>query len=155
MKFSGRVLAAACLGVCLLLSGLLSAQGPQADANLTLFSVVAPAVAADESGAVYNSPLAQQLRKDLAGKDLPSLKDINRFLALNKAGYTQLVSFALVVDGPPDFGFRYREVDLPSDAQSLIGLNALLAEFYREAKLEVLWDKYKPAYEAQAAIYNE
>src|SRR5947207_2047929 len=121
MKFWCSVSAIACLGVCL------SAQGPQADASQTLFSVIAAGAAADESGAVYTSPMAQRLRKDLAGKDLQSLKDIRRFLALNKADYNQLVSFALVVEGPPDFAFRYREEELPRDAQNLIGLNAMLA----------------------------
>jgi tetratricopeptide (TPR) repeat protein len=104
---------------------------------------------------VYTSPLAQQLRKDLAGKEIPSVDEIRKFLALNKADYTRLVSFALVVEGPPDFAFRYREVDLPADAQALIGLNPMLAEFYRDAQLEALWNKYKPIYDQQAAVYDE
>jgi tetratricopeptide (TPR) repeat protein len=131
------------------------AQGPQADANLTLFSVIAAAAAADDKGEVYTSPLAQQLRKDLAGKEIPVLNEIRKFLALNKADYTKLVSFGLVIEGPPDFLFRYREVDLPADAQSLIGLNPMIAEFYRDAGIEALWKKYKPFYDDQSAIYDE
>jgi hypothetical protein len=138
-----------------LLASTAHAQGPQADASLPLFTVIAAAVAADTNGAVYTSPLAQQLRKDLAGKEIPSLDDIRRFLVLNKADYTRLVSFALVIDGPPDFAFRYREVDLPLDAQNLVGLNTMLAAFYNEAHIEELWTKYHPQYEAQAAIYDE
>jgi tetratricopeptide (TPR) repeat protein len=155
MKFPRRVLDLLCLIVCLCVSRPVWAQGPQADANLTLFSVIAAAAAADDKGQVYTSPLAQQLRKDLAGKEIPSIEEISKFLALNKADYTRLVSFALVVEGPPDFLFRYREVDLPSDAQSLIGLNPMIAEFYRDAKLEELWKKYKPVYDQQSAIYDE
>jgi tetratricopeptide (TPR) repeat protein len=156
MTFPRRPLAALCSTLCFCASLPLLAQGPQADANLTLFSVVAAAVAADEKGEQYTSPLAQQLRKDLAaGKEIPSVGEIRRFLALNKADYTRLISFGLVIEGPPDFAFRYREVDLPSDAQSLIGLNPLIAEFYRDAHLQALWEKYKPVYSQQEAIYQE
>jgi tetratricopeptide (TPR) repeat protein len=178
MKFPRRVLDLLCLSLCLGASLPLPAQGPQADASLPLFTVIAAAVAADDKGEVYTSPLAQQLRKDLAaesggavgpdgaggskgepgpdgGKEIPSVSEIRRFLALNKADYTKLVSFALVIEGPPDFGFLYREVDLPSDAQTLIGLNPMLAEFYRDTKLDALWKKYKPIYEQQEAVYNE
>src|SRR5256885_1075942 len=90
-----------CTGVLAAAAPLL-AQGPTADASLPLFTVIAAAVMADTNGAVYNSPLAQQLRKDLAGKELPSVEEIRRFMALNKADYTRLVSFALVIEGPPD-----------------------------------------------------
>ncbi len=167
MKLSRRVLDLLFWSVGLCASLPLLAQGPQADSNLTLFTVIAAAVAADEKGQVYTSPLAQQLRKDLAAesagalrpdgsaKEIPSVNDLRRFLALNKADYTRLVSFGLVIEGPPDFAFRYREVDLPADAQTLIGLNPMLAEFYRDAKLPALWNKYKPIYDRQSAIYDE
>ncbi|SRR5579871_1077835 len=155
MIFPRRLWQAACVLLCLCASTPVFAQGPQADSNLTLFSVIAAAAAADEKGEVYTSPLAQQIRKDLAGKEIPVLNEIRRFLALNKGDYTKLVSFALVVEGPPDFLFRYREVDLPQDAQALIGLNPMIAEFYRDAKLDELWKKYRPIYDQQSAIYDE
>src|ERR1035438_3746379 len=96
MKFPRRVLDLLCLLLCLSASLPIWAQGPQADANLTLFSVIAAAVAADDKGQVYTSPLAQQLRKDLADKEIPSVEDIRKFLALNKGDYTKLVSFSQI-----------------------------------------------------------
>lgn len=152
MPFLRKFLGVACICASAL---VLRAQAPQADASLPLFTTIAAAVMADDKGEVYTSPLAQQLRKDLAGTNIPSLDEIRRFIATNKADYTRLVSFALVIEGPPDFAFRFREADLPLDAQSLIGLNVLLSNFYKEAQVEQLWAKYRPQYEAQEAVYNE
>src|ERR1022692_4381527 len=146
MQFRRRTLGFVCLAAILTTASIASAQGPQADASLPLFTVIAAAVAADTDGAVYTRPRARQLRKDLAGTDIPSLDEIRRFHALNKADYTRLFSFALVIEGPPDFGFRYREVDLPLDAQNLVGLNAMLSAFYNEAHIDDLWGKYRPQY---------
>ncbi len=151
----GLLVCAATLAAPLLRGPLLQAQGPTADASLPLFTVIAAAVMADSDGKVYTSPLAQQLRRDLAGKEMPSVDDLRRFMALNKADYTKLVSLALVIEGAPDFAFKHREADLPLDAQGLIGINAMLSAFYREADIEGLWAKYRPQTDAQEAVYNE
>ncbi len=136
-------------------AGALWAQTPQADATLPLFTVMAAINAASDADGPYTSALSKQLRQDLAGKDIPSIKELRRFLTHAPAEYTHLVSFALVIDGPPDFAFHVREADLPSDAKELSGLNPILSSFYAEAGIEKLWAKYRPAFDEQATIYQE
>lgn len=143
------------------------AQAPQADATLPLFTVMAAAAALSDPAGPSTTPLAQQLRKELTGKDLPSLVEIRRFLSTVKGSlpvaeqndpvrsYSRLVSFALVIDGPPAFEFRIRESELPPDAVVLMGLNPLLKNFYEEAQLEKLWFKYQTTHQEVAAQYQD
>ncbi len=139
----------------------LGAQTPQADATLPLFTVMAAMSAASEGTTPpFNSPLGQQLRRDLAGREVPSLGELRSFEAAHHLAdpgkeYSRYVSFALLVDGPPDFAFRVREAELPEDARALEGLNSLLAAFYSEAGIERLWEKYRPAFEQESAAYQE
>lgn len=148
------------MAVLLAVAAPLWAQGPQADSSLPLFTVMAAVNAATEGFRPYSSPLSAQLRRDLEGKKLPSAEELRRFLAANRTSdplrdYSRYVSFALVIDGPPDFGLKVRESEIPEDARALDGLNPLLAAFYAEAGLDKLWDKYRPAYDKEEAIYQE
>lgn len=153
----------AALVMALAFTAPLHAQAPQADATLPLFTVMAALnVAASGPGSPgpYNSPLGRQLQRDLAGKALPSVEELRRFYASHRLpdpvkDYSRYVSFALVIGGPPDFGFRVREAELPPDARVLDGLNPLVAAFYTEANIEQLWEKYRPAYDQEAAVYQE
>jgi tetratricopeptide (TPR) repeat protein len=146
----------AAFGVCLATAvAPLMAQGPQADATLPLFTMMAAASLASGDTGPYQSELSKQLRKDSAGKDLGSVGDIRRLLNNAKADYTRLVSFALVIEGPPDFRFRFREADLPREVTALTGLNELLAQFYAEAGVDKLWEKYRAAIDEQAYVYQE
>src|SRR5262249_55620593 len=63
-------------------------------------------------------------------------------------------SFGLVINGPPDFSFRYELTALPPDVVALDGFQPLLIQFYREAKLEDLWKRLQPAFEEALAQYT-
>ena len=75
-------------------------------------------------------------------------------LADSGATFSRFVSFALAAGPPPRFEFELRRDELPPDALALEGFNEILANFYREAKIEDLWKFYQPEYEAGAESYR-
>src|SRR6267378_4275235 len=64
------------------------------------------------------------------------------------------VSFALAAGPPPKFAFELRREDLPPDALALEGFNEVLANFYREAQLDQLWQLYQRDYESGVEYYS-
>jgi tetratricopeptide (TPR) repeat protein len=71
------------------------------------------------------------------------------------ANFGQYVSLALFLGSPPDFKLTVADSDLPPDAAALKDLVPMLTEFYREADLQHLWEKLKPACDDQAAALSE
>ncbi len=55
---------------------------------------------------------------------------------------------------PPKFAFELRREDLPPDALALEGFNEVLANFYREAQLDQLWQFYQRDYESGVEYYS-
>ena len=85
-------------------------------------------------------PFREQIRKAVEASHAPVIADLKKFFADHRqkddtAELGQYVSFALSVVGPPDFGFRYREVELPPDIRTMQELGPLLTRFYREANI--------------------
>ena len=70
------------------------------------------------------------------------------------AELSQYLSFALSVKGPPDFAFKYRDVELPPDVRALEALVPLLVRFSREANLDALWKNAQPAFERALERYH-
>jgi hypothetical protein len=104
-------------------------------------------------------PLRAQIRKAVEASHAPVIADLKTFFAEHRlkdetAELGQYVSFALSVKGPPDFGFKYREVELPPDIRTLQSLGPLLARFYREANIPELWNKAQPAFEHALERYH-
>lgn len=107
-----------------------------------------------------NHPLRQVVRKELSAKQLSSVEDLKRFFVAHRqknetAELSQYVSFALTVDGPPEFAYKVRTVEIPPDVVPLEGLGPLLASFYLEANIDELWKKSQPAFEQVIARYHE
>jgi len=133
------------------------------DASPTLFAVMAAINAAGYDADIAspnNSPLRETIRKELAGKQIPSLPDLTGFYAAHRqkdatADLSQYISFALSVDGPPAFASKGRTVETPPDVTPLDGLGPLLAKFYREANIEDLWKRSQPAFEQAIERYHE
>lgn len=132
----------------------------QLDASPTLFTVLAARQAAfgfQEPAAGH--ALQALLRQELTGREIPSLPALKKFFEEHRqreasADRSQYISFALCVGGPPDFRYRYLINQLPPDVFPLQGLEKLLARFYREAKLDELWRKAQPLYEAAIERYH-
>jgi tetratricopeptide (TPR) repeat protein len=149
--------------VCLLsLPGLRGAENLQLGANENLFAVLAAINAAgyDEGLSLPdNSALRRQLRDDLSKRNIAVLPELARYyrkhmLKNGLQDLSQYISYALSVTGPPDFGWRTRDVDVPPDAMALSDFTPLLIEFYRQANLAETWSQSRPAYEKEMEKYH-
>jgi tetratricopeptide (TPR) repeat protein len=130
----------------------------QLDGNITLFTVMAAIGAAGYSADLAspnNSPLRDQVRSEILRKNPPCLEALKQFFEKHRkrgegadtAELSQYISFALSVKGPPDFKFGQRDVDVPPDVVPLKSLSGLLAQFYKEAGVEDMWQRAQPAYD--------
>lgn len=135
----------------------------QLDASPALFTVMAAINAAGydaDLSSPNNHALRAELRKELAGKHIPSLRTLQDFYAEHRqrdatADLSQYISFALSVDGPPAFALKRPEGKSPPDAESLEELGPLLAAFYREAHIDEAWKRAQPAFEQAIERYHE
>jgi tetratricopeptide (TPR) repeat protein len=133
------------------------------DASPALFTVLAALNASGfdaELNSPNNHPLRMAVRNQLAQKNLPSIQALRTFFENHRqttptAELSQYISYALVVDGPPNFEYRVRAVEIPPDVVPLEGLSTLLARFYAEAGIEQLWTQSQPAFEEAIARYHE
>jgi tetratricopeptide (TPR) repeat protein len=137
-----------------------SPEQGQLDGNPTLFAVMAAINAAGYSADLSssnNSPLRSQVRSEILRKNPPSLAELKQFFENHRkrgagadtAELSQYISYALSVKGPPDFKFTQRDVDVPPDVVPLKSLSPLLAEFYREAGIQEMWERAQPAYDRE------
>jgi hypothetical protein len=125
------------------------------DSRPQLFAVMCALDAAGYASGVSaadDTPGRIQLRKRMQALQGPAVVALRKYYtehALGDSGatFSRFVSFALVAGPPPDFKFELRRDDLPPEALTLDGFNAILANFYGEAKLDELWKFYKPDYE--------
>jgi hypothetical protein len=126
----------------------------QLDSSETLFYVLAAINAAgydEQADSSTNSPLRGRMREYLAKQNLQSLAPLRRYVRDHKprngGELGQYISFALVNKGKPDFTPANPDLPQPLDADTLYDFPPILAAFYREAKLGVLWQQAQPDYE--------
>ncbi len=139
-----------------------SHQAITVEARPQLFAVLCALDAAGfESGiaTTNETPGRVQLRRRMLALQGPAVEELRRFYrdhALADSGetFSRFVSFALAAGPPPRFDFELRRDELPPDALALEGFNQVLANFYREAKIDDLWKFYQPEYEAAAETYR-
>jgi len=135
----------------------------QLDSNETLFYVLATINAAgydEQADSSTNNPLRARVREYLAKQNLPSLAALRRYVRDHKprnpgAELSQYVSFALVNKGKPDFTPANPNLPQPADADTLYDFPPVLAAFYREAKLGVLWQQAQPDYDRAIAQFHD
>ena len=140
------------------------AQPPQGqlDASPALFSVLAAINAAGydaEINSTANSPLRQMVREAIASTKIECLDELKQFFARHRkkdwtAELNQYISYALVVDGPPEFKYRVPVAEVPLDATALGGFEFLLQKFAKEANIEELWRRSQPMYEQVIEQYH-
>jgi len=135
----------------------------QLDSNETLFYVLAAINAAgydEQADSATNSPLRTRVREYLGKQNLASLAPLRRFVRDHKprnpaAELSQYVSFALLSKGAPDFTPAHPDLPQPPDADALYEFPPVLAAFYKEARLGVLWQQAQPDYERAIAELHE
>ncbi len=139
-----------------------TAEPGQLDANQALFSVMAAINAAGYDADVdspANSPVREMVRHEIAARNPQVLADLKAYFKAHRqrdwtAELSQYVSFALCVDGPPSFNYRYKPHELPPDVVPLEGFRGLLTRFHKEAGLDELWRKAQPAFEQMIQQYQ-
>jgi len=151
-----------------------AAENNQLDSNIQLFTVLA-AINAAGFDAGLDSPLYQaapkadspnvaglrlELRKALEAKKLPVISELKKIYEQHKPrrsdteDFSQYVSLALSITGPPDFAWKGRQVDIPPDARALDEFRSMLGDFYAQAGLEDLWRRSQPALEHMIEVYH-
>jgi len=156
-----RILPLAAISL-LSLHGLYGADNIQLGSNQNLFVVLAAINAAGYDEGLDlpdNNPLRHQLREYLAKQSIEVLPKLREFYRkhMQKNGVQDLseyISYALSVTGPPDFAWRTRDIEVPPDALALAEFTPLLIDFYRQANLEELWKRAKPAYDEEMQKYH-
>jgi tetratricopeptide (TPR) repeat protein len=139
-----------------------AADQSQLEADPALFTVMTAINCAGydaDLGSTSNHPLRQAVRKYVASKNPPSLAELKLFFVAHHkpnsaAELSQYISYALSIDAPPEFKYRFQPDELPPDVVPLSGFNELLARFYKEADLEGLWNKVQPDYEKLIEAYQ-
>jgi tetratricopeptide (TPR) repeat protein len=134
----------------------------QLDGSQTLFTVLAAINAAGfdaDLDSDANAPIRKQVRDIIAAKHLDSVDALKKFFEAHRQGTTeaelsQYISFALTIEGPPDFQYHIKPEEMPHDVRKLEGLNPLISRFYREANIEELWKRSQSAYEHMLAAYH-
>ena len=134
----------------------------QLDASPTLFTVMAAINSAGYSADLSspdNSPLRDAIRAELAKRNIPSLPALKEFFERHRKRtdvleLSQYISFALTVSGPPAFAIKERDVDIPPDVAGMQELCPLLAAFYKEADIEDLWKRSRPAIDQYLGLYH-
>ncbi len=157
-RFAGAVV----VPVLLLFAFPCRADQGQLDGSPSLFAVMAAMHAAGydpEYAAVPNSALSQQIRQHLAQRNIPSAAALKEFFKSHGDGnwstdVSRYVSFALSVDGPPDFKYHFQPAEIPPDVRPLEGFEQLMATFYAEADLATLWGRVQPAYDKAIESYQ-
>lgn len=147
-------------GLFLLAAGL-PAQN-QLDGNKNVFTVLAAINAAGyDAGADSPSdhPFRKVVRSEIARLRPPSIPAIKDFMRQHRqespaAELRQYVSWALLVNGPPKFGFKYMSNELPPDVVALQELGPILEKFRVEARIDELWQKSQPAIDQMIERYH-
>jgi len=135
----------------------------QLDGSKSLFAVLAAINMAGydaELNSPSNDPFRLQLRQQFASRKLRSVRYLKEFFTAHRKldwndELSQYISYALSVDGPPDFKWRYTTERTAPSATALEDLGPLLKEFWTEANFEQAWQAAQPSYDRVIARYHE
>jgi Tetratricopeptide repeat len=153
---------------------LAAADNNQLDTNIQLYTVLAAINAAGfdtglDSSLYQAEPKADSpnvarlrldVRKAMETKKLPVIAELKKIYEQHKprhadaADFSQYVSLALSINGPPDFAWKGRQVDIPPDALPLEEFRSLLPDFYAQAGIADLWRRSQPALEHMIGVYH-
>ena len=152
------------LAIILILAALLSfaqqrpqqQQQSQLDVSESLFAVMAGAMAGGyepEIDSPTNHPLRKALDDHFKALKLDVGPELRRFVRDHKQ-YSQYVAYGLTIAGPPDFAFKLDRLALPPEVDAMQEFTPLLIRFYRDAKIEELWQKLQPTFEQALQPYQ-
>lgn len=104
-------------------------------------------------------PARLALRADLLNLHGPTTEALRKFYsdhALSDSAevLSRYITFALVAGPPPDFEIQGTRESLPPEMITIDGFQEILANFYREAHLDLRWAKIEPEYEPAVQSYQ-
>ena len=157
-----RGLLSCAFGATLLLAQPKPAQPGQLDASPALFSVMAALNAAGydvDAQSPNNHPLRAAVTKHLQGRNLTTVAELKEYLERRKSGgraldLSRFISFALSVDGPPNFNYKFQAHEMPPDLAVLEGFDRIMTRFHREAEMDKLWADAQPAIDKLLETYQ-
>jgi tetratricopeptide (TPR) repeat protein len=134
----------------------------QLDGNKNVFAVLAAINAAGYDAGLdspSDHPLRKAIRNEIARLKPASIPAIKDFMRQHRqetpaAELRQYVSWALLVKGPPNFGFKYLSNELPPDIAGMSDLGPILERFRNEARIDVLWAQSQPAIDQMIERYH-
>jgi hypothetical protein len=137
--------------------------GGQLDASPALFTVLAAVHAGGydaEIDSASNHPLRKAVRDRLAVQNLESVRALKEWVSGHRRpdqarDFSQYLSYALLIDGPPNFAFRLPASALPPDVVEMASLTPLLVAFYKEAHLADMWKAVQPYFDQSIAQLHE
>ncbi len=107
-----------------------------------------------------HNPVRQLVRERLAVVS-PDLRErLQQYYAAHGAGMGNsgmqgnYVSYALLLNGPPQFTLISNPAGLPAEVIPLVGFESLLQELWKQGNLAVLWDEVRPQYVHEAEAYR-
>jgi hypothetical protein len=162
--YSATALLAAAIAVA---AAALTAQSPaesiSVEANPQIFATMCALDAAGfdaDEGTLAEMPARLALRSDLLrmhGQATEALRQFYKDHALSDPTDTlsRYITFALVAGPPPSFQLPTDTEQLPPDVLAIEGFQNILADFYREAALDVRWAKIEPEYEPAVERYQD
>lgn len=118
----------------------------------TLFAALNAAGFDREYQGIPMSPIRQQIRAELNGRDLPSLKHLKPYF--DRIPDYQLVVWALQRGPAPEFGRAEAGWWVTTRAATFDGLSTALSDFYKEADIADLWQQVGPQYAAEIAHWK-
>lgn len=139
------------------------AEPGQLDANAAMFSVMCALHAAGYNADMEspnNHPLRAAVAQHLGSRKLSTAVELkewlqNRNLGPERLDLNRFISFALSVDGPPHFNYKFSPHELPPDVVPLEGLERLISRFHAEAGIDELYQRSQPAIEEMLKRYQE
>lgn len=118
----------------------------------TLFAALNAVGFDHEYDGIPMSPIRQQVRAALSGKDLDSLARLKPFF--DRIPDFHLVVWALQRGNPPIFGRAEAGWWISTTAAGFEGLDEALEAFYLEAEIPTLWKEVEPAYQKEIEQYR-
>lgn len=98
-------------------------------------------------------PIRLAVREELKGRlDSAFQKRIEDFNNSHGGSWTIYGDYSLITNGPPDFRVGYDSQTTPygkNNEESNVGLAELLAQFYKQANISQLWQKYQPIIQSE------
>jgi tetratricopeptide (TPR) repeat protein len=126
--------------------------------DVRIFAVMAAANAAGfdlDAEDLHLNPVRKMVRERLANLDPELRSRLADFLRAPGAPVeSQLVSYALLLGGPPAFSLTMKAQEIPEDVRHLAGFESVLRQVWQQAGLDRLWNEVRPMYAKDIEAYR-